>query len=297
MPHSEGTFAGHDNLPLFEQAWLPEGQPRAVVVLVHGLLEHSGRHAETAEALVGEGYAVYAMDLRGHGRSEGPRCDVGSFDEYLLDLDIFFGKVKSKYANLPIFLFGNSMGGLIAGRWSIRRNVNLAGLILTGPLLAVADEFMPRLRHLASIGSLFFPKLRVAQIDPAWLSRNAEAVASYRRDPLFFQGRFTVRLGAEALCAIKQLPADAMQLRVPLLILHGSADMVCGVAGSRQFCEKASSSDKTLQVYDGLYHELLDEPERDRVMADLTAWLGGRVPTTASTTVAGACPLLQNSLE
>jgi alpha-beta hydrolase superfamily lysophospholipase len=276
MNHYEGYFAGHDNLPLFEQAWLPVGPPQATIVHVHGLIEHSGRHAEMAQAMTGEGYAVHAMDLRGHGRSEGPRCDVRSFDDYLLDLDVFFRRVMDRRVDGPVFLMGNSMGGLIATLWAIRRKPNLAGLILSGPLLALSDEIAPRLRHLAPVVSCLWPTLRVVRVPIHLLSRNPQAVETYRNDPHFFSRPITSRAGAEVLAALGHLPREAPSLDLPLLILHGGADRVCSAAGSSMLYEKAASKDKTLRIYEGLYHEVFDEPERAEVLADLAVWLARR---------------------
>ncbi len=273
MDHYEGFFSGHDSLPLFEQAWLPATPPRATIVHVHGLIEHSGRHAEMARAMTGEGYAVHAMDLRGHGRSEGPRCDIRSFDEYLLDLDVFFRRVCDRQTDTPVFLMGNSMGGLIATLWAIRRKPHVAGIILSGPLLELSDGVAPMLRHVASLVSYMWPTLRVVRVPTQLLSRNREAVQSYRNDPHFSRRPVTARAGAEILAALGHLPREAPSLDLPLLILHGGADRICSVGGSRMLYERAVGKDKTLRVYDGLYHEVFDEPEREQVLADLMDWL------------------------
>ena len=135
MRTEEACFNAQDGLRLFERSWLPAGRPRAVVALVHGLIEHSGSHAETAIELAGRGFSVYAMDLRGHGRSGGSRCSVRSFDQYLLDLDVFFERTRRKAGDLPLFLMGNSMGGLIAALWAAGRQPQVSGLVLSGPLL------------------------------------------------------------------------------------------------------------------------------------------------------------------
>src|SRR5271165_5682164 len=164
MTPREEFFTGHDGLRLFERLWMPTGRPRAVVVLIHGLLEHSGSHAGTALDLVRRGFSVHAMDLRGHGRSEGPRCDVRSFGEYLLDLDIFFERASRMAGDRPLFLMGNSMGGLIITLWAILRQPRIQGLILSGPLLALADGLYPRLRHLTGVTAALVPGLRVTRI-------------------------------------------------------------------------------------------------------------------------------------
>lgn len=276
MADREGTFAGYDGTALFEQSWLPEGPPRGAVVIVHGLIEHSGRFAGRAELLRRAGFAVHAMDLRGHGRSAGPRCDVQSFDDYLRDLDVFYGRVKGTLPHGPVFLMANSMGGLIGTQWTIRRQADLAGLIVSGPLFAVADEMFPRLRALARPVARLLPWLRIPRVRLALLSRSPEAIESYRCDPLFFRGRFTLRMGAEILKALARLPDEVPALRVPLLILHGGCDRVCDPAGSRMVYQRAASADKTLRLYDGLYHEVFDEPEREQVEADFMAWLQHR---------------------
>jgi acylglycerol lipase len=287
MYHSTQHFPGHDRLSLFEQSWGPEGSPRAAVVLIHGLMEHSGRHENTALELVRQGYAVHAMDLRGHGRSAGRRCDVRSFDEYLLDLDVFFARVRAREGDRPLFLMGNSMGGLIVATWTMLRGPQLNGLILSGPLLELGDDLYPRLRHLTAAAGAVLPWFRVPRIPFHWLSRSPEVVERFRKDPLVCHSGFTARLAAGLLAAMNRLSARASALNLPLLILHGGDDRICSAAGSRALYSRAASSDKSLQVYDGLFHEVFDEPERQRVWADLIAWLDRRAPRSQ----AAACPI------
>ena len=233
--------------------------------------------------LVRQGFAVHAMDLRGHGRSEGRRGDVRSFDQYLLDLDVFFARVRAIEDDRPIYLMGNSMGGLIVSLWTVLRKPQIAGLILTGALLELADELYPRLRHFAATANHVVPWLRVPSIPFEWLSRDPKVVAAFRRDPLVCQCGFTVRVAAEVRHAMREMSARAASLQDPLLILHGGDDRICGPAGSRALYAKAGSADKKLHVYDGLYHEVLDEPERDMVLADLNTWLDRRAPRTVDT--------------
>lgn len=286
MSPSETYFTGHDGLPLFDRSWMPTGRPRATVVFIHGLIEHSGCHAGMACQLVRQGFSVHAMDLRGHGRSEGPRCDVRSFDDYLLDLDVFFQRVSAgtmyplSAGSRPLFLIGNSMGGLVVTLWAILRQPRIRGLILSGPLLALADGLYPWLRHFAAAGAAVAPTLRVARISFEQLSRVRQVVDRLRDDPLMFQGRFTVRMAAEILRAMKIASKKARSLSVPLLILHGSRDQVCDTAGSLALYQNASCPDKTFRLYEGFDHEVFEEPERDRVLADLTAWLDQHVPET-----------------
>ncbi len=258
---------------------MPTARPRAAVALIHGLIEHGGCHAGTALELVRQGFSVHAMDLRGHGLSEGPRCDVGSFEQYLLDLDVFFERVRREECDRPLFLMGNSMGGLIITLWAILRQPQVSGLVLSGPLLALADGLYPRLRHLATVAAAVAPTLRVTQIPFDWLARQPRVVDRFRNNPLVFHGCFTVRMAAEILRAMKKVSEQAAALSAPLLILHGSQDRICGPAGSLALYKKAGCADKTFHLYEGFYHEVLDEPERNRVLADLTTWLGRRVPS------------------
>jgi alpha-beta hydrolase superfamily lysophospholipase len=284
MYHQLQQFAGHDRLTLAAQSWGPDAPARAAVVLIHGLIEHSGRHAKTAEELVRRGFAVHAMDLRGHGRSGGRRGDVRSFDQYLLDLDVFFARVRAAEEDRPIYLIGNSMGGLIVSLWTSLRQPKIAGLILTGALFEMADQLYPRLRHLAAAANRVIPWVRVPSIPFDWLSRDPNAIAAFRNDPLVCQRGFTVRVAAEARRAMKEMSARAAELRDPLLILHGGDDRICGPEGARSLYAKAGSADKAIHVYDGLYHEIFDEPEREKVLADLTGWLNRHAPQCAGTT-------------
>ena len=167
MSYHEERFTTPDGLSVYGQRWLPEPPAGAVVVLVHGFVEHSGRYAPLAEDLNRQGYAVYAMDLRGHGRSEGPRCFVRRFDQYLEDLDLFLDRVAAAEPDKPLFLLGHSMGGLIVARWAISRparQADLRGLILSGPALRVGRGLFPLLRHLAWIASLLAPRLPVVRL-------------------------------------------------------------------------------------------------------------------------------------
>lgn len=278
MPSQEDYFRGHDGLSLYERTWLPAGGARAAIVFVHGLIEYSGCHVETAEALVREGFSVHAMDLRGHGRSEGPRCDVRSFNQYLLDLDEFFARVLRTSAGQPIFLWGNSMGGLIASLWTIQRRPSIRGLVLSGPLLALADGLYPRLRHWAALAAAVAPRLRFARVPSRWLSTDQQVINRLRNDPLVFHGRFTVRMAAEIICATKDVAAQAAGLSTPLLILHGEQDRICSPAASRALCEKASSGDKTLHFYEGSHHVVMNGTLRDGALADFIDWIDKRVP-------------------
>jgi acylglycerol lipase len=273
----EDTYLARDGLRLFERRWRPENFSRAEVLVVHGIVEHGGRYRPTAEALAATGYAVSVTDLRGHGRSAGPRCWVHRFDEYIDDLDCAFERVAGRTEGKPVFILGHSLGGLIGVLWCTRRQPPVNGLILSGPALQVRQELFPWLRRLAGVGSVLFPRLRLVRMGGRNISRDPAIVAQFQVDPLVFHGRLPVRTGAEVLRAGVQARASFEQVRVPLLLLHGTADRVAAVEASQDLALRAKAADKTLKLYPGLFHEVLNEPEKDRVRGDLIAWLDRHV--------------------
>jgi alpha-beta hydrolase superfamily lysophospholipase len=275
MSHHEDRFTARDGLSLYEQSWLPAGEPVAAVVVVHGIHEHSGRYATLAGDLNRRGYAVYAMDLRGHGRSDGQRAMIRSFDACLDDLEVLLERVAARQPGRPLFLFGHSMGGAIVALLGIMRPPQVHGLILSAPAVQIAGSVFPVLRRLASFVSMVLPTLRLVRMGCRFISRDPAVVEAFRNDPLVFHGRFPVRTGAEILRAAKRIQTDARRLTLPLLVLHGTGDFVTDPKGSRLLVARAGSADKTLRLYTGLYHEVLSEPEREHVVADLVAWLDG----------------------
>jgi alpha-beta hydrolase superfamily lysophospholipase len=275
MPRHEEYFASHDGLRLHAQWWLPEGEPVAVVAIVHGIMEHGGRYARLAEDLNRRGYAVCALDLRGHGRSEGDRGMVRKFDDYFGDVEAFLDQVEARLPDKPVFLLGHSMGGAVVALLGIVRPPKVQGLILSAPAVLVGGGVFPVLRHLAALASMIWPTLRVMRMGCRFISRDPAVVEAFRNDPLVYHGRFPVRTGAEILQAAKRIQAGAHRIDLPLLVLHGTGDIVTDHRGSRLLVARAGSADKTLHLYTGLYHEIFSEPERAQVVADLLAWLDG----------------------
>jgi acylglycerol lipase len=273
--HHEDRFTARDGLGLYEQCWLPNGAVRAVVVVVHGINEHSGRYAVLAHDLNRHGYAVYALDLRGHGHSEGDRTLIRTFDDYLDDVETLLERVASRNPDKPVFLFGHSMGGAIVALLGIDRRPKVRGLILSAPAVLIAGGVFPILRRLAAFFSMVWPTLRLTRMGCRFISRDPAVVEGFRNDPLVFHGRFPVRTGAEILRAAKRIQTDAQQLTLPLVVFHGTGDYVTDPKGSRLLVAHAGSADKTLLLYSGLYHEVFSEPEREQVVGDLLAWLDG----------------------
>ncbi|HYI99979.1 MAG TPA: alpha/beta hydrolase [Thermoleophilaceae bacterium] len=277
--HDEGRFAGAGALEIYWQAWLPDGEPRAIVLLAHGGAEHSGRYAWTAGELVARGFAVYAVDHRGHGRSEGPRAYVDRMAHAVADLHSLSEIAAERHPTVPRFLLGHSMGGLIALEYALLHQDELTGLVLSAPL-AVLDA-NPVARGAARALSAVAPRLPIYRIDATTVSRDPEVVRAYERDPLNHRGLLPARTIGELMAATAALPARLPDLRLPILSLYGTGDRLVSTAGSAVVEAGCGSGDCTVRGYDGLYHELLNEPERERVLADIVDWVEARLAVTA----------------
>lgn len=273
MKHDEGFFRGAGGLRLYFQSWIPEEPARALLAIVHGFGEHSGRYVNVIHRLVPRGYAVYGMDLRGHGRSPGPRGHITRWGEYREDLRGFLGWIhREAYPGLSCFLLGHSMGGLIAAEYALRQPEGLKGLILSAPLLRQA-RISPFLFLLSRILSRVWPGFAMeTKLDVTKLSRDPRVVKAYQDDP-FVHGRGTARLGTEIGTTMTWTHAHAGHLQVPLLILHGGADQLVPKEGSRLFYENVRFSDKTRLEYPGGFHELHNDTISQRVLDDLGEWL------------------------
>ncbi len=269
-------FLGVRNTWLYAQRWRPEASSRAVLVVVHGLKDHSDRYADLAETLVPKGFAVYAFDLRGHGRSAGMRVWADSFDDYVDDLTKFIADVKTREPNKPVFLFGHSMGGAITTLYALNHGSEIAGLVLSAPALrANVSGFEIASTHL--IDGLV-PEGGIFQLDIAKFSRSKDVVEACKRDPLVFQGSGPARTAAGLVDAIDEIGKRMGELDVPLLDMHGTKDEITPPEGSKELVSRAKTTDKTLKLYDGLVHDLLHEPEKDQVTKDMTDWLVAHAP-------------------
>lgn len=272
MEHSEGTFSGFGGLPLYYQHWGPAGEPRAVLVIVHGFGEHSGRYMNVVNHLVPKGYAVYALDQRGHGRSPGPRGYIHSWEEFREDVRAFVRRVAEMGPNRPLFLMGHSMGGLIVLEYALHYPEGLKGVIASAPALAQVGV-SPALMTLARLLSRILPRFAMnTGLDATSISRDLEVVATYQADPLV-HSIGTARLGTEMTKAMLWTQEHAREWQRPLLILHGGADRLVPPQGSRRFLENVPIADKEYREYEGGYHEPHNDIHRAQVLADLEHWL------------------------
>lgn len=279
---ASSALAGAGGLQIFWQSWLPDAHSpaRGVVVVVHGAGEHSDRYDHVAEALGASGFAVYALDHRGHGRSQGPRVLIDRVARAVADLDALVSIAAGAHPGLPVFMLGHSLGGMLAVSYALAHQSRLRGLVLSGALAAL--DASSTLRLVGRVVSWVAPRAPLIAIDPTLVSRDPAVVAAYRADPLVHHGRLPARTAAQIADTVDAFPGRVGAITVPALVLYGTADRLCPPAGSVMLVERIGSSDVTVRAYDGLYHEILSEPERETVIADVVAWLEGRVPASGA---------------
>ena len=275
-PHPElSRVATRDGLELPLYRWRAAGLRCATVALVHGLAEHAGRYAPLAQSLNANGIELIAIDLRGHGNAPGRRAWVERFDDYLLDADALVTEAARNDG--PLFLMGHSMGGAIAALHTVEKHAThgraLNGLILSSPALAPGRDVPRWMLALSQKISRLWPSFPAMKIDAALLSRDQRVVDTNRNDPLVHHGAIPARTGAEILLAMQRIEQGRAGLRTPLLIWHGTADKLTEPDGSRDFGAHAGSPDKTLTLYEGSYHETMNDLERERVIDALVAWI------------------------
>ena len=266
---------------IFTQSWTPVNvEIRGVVVLMHGLNEHSGRYNDFANKLNANGFKVYGMDWIGHGGSDGLHAYVHSLDYAVADMKMFLGKVLADNPKLPCFCFGHSTGGSIVLKTVLDPKVgqNVAGVVLTSPAVGVQPSH-PIFAILAPIFAYLLPRIQVkaANKGGSTVSRDPEALLAKYSDPLVFTGSIRIRTGYEILRITSELQQNLRRLTVPFFVLHGTDDSVTDPEASRKLHEEASSTDKSIKLYDGLLHDLLFEPEKEEVASNIITWLKDRL--------------------
>jgi alpha-beta hydrolase superfamily lysophospholipase len=273
MKHQEGFFKGVRRTNIYYQSWLPEREPKAALLIVHGLAEHSGRYGNVVNHFVPLGYAACGIDHLGHGKSDGERVYVKRFDDYTNTLKVYFDKVRGSQPGKPIFLVGHSMGGLIGAMYLLDHQAELAGAVLSGPAVKIPSNVTPATIFMGKILSALIPRFGLVGLEAEGVSRDPAVVQAYVNDPLVHRGKMTARLAAEMLKAMQTITAQAARITLPILIVQGSADRLVNPDGARMLYDGASSVDKEIKIYDGFYHEVFNEPEHDKVLRDVEVWL------------------------
>jgi acylglycerol lipase len=272
----ESSFDGIGDVTIFTRSWQPEGKPRAVMILVHGFNAHSGYMIWAAEQFAAHGLAAYALDLRGRGKSEGERFYVENFSDYLSDVDELVDTARSENPDLPIYVLGHSAGGVIASSYVFEHQDEIAGLICESFAL---DVGLPDAAALLIKGiSHLTPHLHLYTLKNEIFSRDPEVVAAMNSDPLIANESQPAETAAELVKAGERLKEHMPQFHVPVFIIHGTADKATRYQGSQYFYDHAASKDKTIKLYEGHYHDLLNDLGKEDVMDDIQRWLDARIP-------------------
>lgn len=274
----EACFKGAGNVELYERRSISDGDVLANIVLLHGYGDHCTRYDWVMEKFADAGMNVFAYDQRGHGHSPGKRGYVDRFETFLDDLDAFREHIVPDFADAPIFLLGHSMGGMVLARYAQTRDLSaVRGLIFSSPFLAFPEETPAFLIALGPYVAKVFPWLPVASVDNTGLSRDPAIVVATDQDPLAYHGKVAAHTGAEFTRMIQVIEKDVSHIVSPLLILHGTHDRVVSPSGSEMLHAKAAAKDKTLRLYDGGYHELYNDLDKEQFMAEIVTWIKARL--------------------
>lgn len=276
MDSSDGSFQSGSGANIFYRCWAP-AEPRAVLLLAHGLAEHSGRYGDFASFFADAGIATYALDFPGHGRSDGKRGHIRDFQEYTDALGALLSLAREAHPDIPFVLFGHSMGGLIAADFLLQHQSEFVAAVLTGAAIQSPQQPSSIVLFINRVIASVMPRLGVLRMDASGISRDPQVISDYENDPLVYRGKATAGLVTALFSAMKRVVENATSIRLPMLIMHGSVDSLTAVEGSKLLHDSISSEDKKIVIYDGLYHEILNEPERKNVMEDILQWLETRI--------------------
>jgi len=274
--YKEESIESAGGLRIFTRSWRPEGPPRGVIILVHGFNSHSGYYLWAAEQLLASGLAVYALDLRGRGKSDGERYYIDKFSEYQSDVDALVRLARTRDAGLPMFMLGHSAGGVIACSYVLDHQADFAGLVCESfayqvPAPDFALSVLKGLSHLA-------PHAHVLKLKKEDFSRDPKVVQALLDDPMLANEVQPTKTVAEMVRADERLKRDFKLFTLPLLIIHGTRDTVTRPEGSSEFHANAGSKDKTLKLYEGYFHDPLNDIGKEAVMADIRSWIAAHLP-------------------
>ncbi len=274
---TERTFAGHGGVPIVYDVWTPDTAPRGVVVLAHGYGEHARRYDHVAEHFGAAGLVTYALDHRGHGRAGGKRVQVRHMKEFVSDFRDLVATARQENPDLKVIVLGHSMGGGIVFAYGVQHADDYDLMVLSGPAIA-AHTGVSKAKAIIgkAIGSIF-PNLPIETIDADHVSRDPQVVADYKADPLVYRGKVPAGIGKALLVVGEKMHLLAPGITAPLLVVHGEDDRLVSAEGSKRLVEHVGSHDVELKVYPELFHEVFNEPERDRVLNDVTEWITARL--------------------
>lgn len=271
----ESYFKSFDNHRLYYESFHPK-KYNGILIFVHGLNEHCGRYVNPVEHFVDE-YAIFLFDHRGHGKSDGIRSYVNSFDEYVDDVNEFVKFVQKQHEGEKIFIVGHSMGGQVVLNYLAKYQPKLAGFMTSSANIKLGWNVNPVKRFIGMVSSDFIPKLRLPnEVKPKWISTDKHVVKAYQKDPLVNKN-ITVKLAVEILLNQENICSLAPKIKLPGLMMHGGDDRICSRKGSEDFYKELGSSDKELKIYAGMYHEIFNEIHKEHVFEDMSDWLEDHV--------------------
>ena len=274
---TERSFDGVNGVRIVYDVWTPDTEPRGVVVLSHGLGEHARRYDHVAQRFGDAGLVTYALDHRGHGRSGGKRVMVRHMAEYTGDFGSLVNTATAENPGLTRIVLGHSMGGGIVFAYGVDHPDDYDLMVLSGPAVAAQTGVNPiKILLGKAVGSLL-PNLPIEDLDDTAVTRDPEMLAAYRNDPLVHHGKIPAGIGKALLLVGDTMPQRARALTAPLLVVHGAEDRLVPASGSERLVECVGSTDVHLKVYPELYHEVFNEPERQRVLDDVTMWIEARL--------------------
>ena len=274
----ERSFEGVGGVRIVYDVWEPDDEdPRGVVVLCHGYAEHARRYDHVAQRFGESGLAVYALDLRGHGRSGGKRVYLRDISEYTEDFHTLVGIAAGEYPDLKLVVLGHSMGGGIVFAYGVEHPDDYAAMVLSGPAVDAQDGVSPVMVFVAKALGQLLPGLPVEQLPTDAVSRDPEVVAAYNADPMVHHGKLPAGIARALIGVGETMPQRAPALTAPLLVVHGEQDKLIPVQGSRHLMECVGSQDAHLKVYPELYHEVFNEPERAVVLDDVASWIEAKL--------------------
>jgi len=278
MKHTSSSFTTLDGLALHTESWLPQSKPHAVLVIVHGAAEHIGRYAHVAAKFTSDGYAVHGYDMRGHGKSDGKRGYFRTFENPIDDFARYLTVIQQTHPQIPLFVYAHSMGAVVALAYLLDTlNHPIQGIITSGVPLTIDDNVPNFLISAARTINQLVPDVPILSVDVTGMSRDPAVLATWTTDPHVNLTLLRVRTTLGILGTVRHIRANLTDITTPILILHGGGDRIVDSSGSQLLYDQAASEDKTLKIYPELYHEIVNEPERDMVLRDMKTWLAGQL--------------------
>jgi len=274
---AERSFDGVGGVRIVYDTWTPDTEPRGVVILSHGFGEHARRYRHVAKRLGAAGLVTYALDHRGHGRSGGKRVYVKNINEYTRDFATLVGIAGREHPGLPKIVLGHSMGGGIVFAYGADRPTDYDLMVLSGPAVAAQEDVKPMLKVVGKSLGAVLPGVPVQQLDANAVSRDPAVVKAYNEDPLVWHGKVPAGVARALLAVGESMPQRARAITRPVLVVHGSDDHLIAAKGSERLVDCLAAQDVHLKIYPGLYHEVFNEPEHDRVLDDVVSWIDARI--------------------